>query len=181
MANILVCLARGRRRCSATRVYHTTLAAPALLGPCGASAYAVLPGARWTQREIYRFLSECPGAHVSALGDSLHLPVSTMSTSPPIATVVRPFQNRRDVPLAVIGTRRADRQNDFEDCPMRVTRRYREPTAVRFDNRSANCEAHSHAVGLGGEESIEDAIDISWREAGAGILDRNNHTLTAIK
>jgi len=73
--------------------------------------------------------------------------------------------------LAVIGTRPADRQNDFEDCPMRVTRRYREPTAVRFDNRSANCEAHSHAVGLGGEESIEDAIDISWREAGAGILD----------
>src|ERR1700733_13302869 len=52
---------------------------------------------------------------------------------------------------------------------------------MSFDDRSAYCETHSHAVRLGGEESIEDPIDISWSEAGAGILDRNKYTVIAVE
>jgi hypothetical protein len=49
-----------------------------------------------------------------------------------------------------------------------------------FNNRAANRETHSHAVRLGGEEGIEDAVDIFWRDTGAGIGDLHNHTVAAL-
>src|ERR1700733_3100222 len=52
---------------------------------------------------------------------------------------------------------------------------------MSFDDRPAYRETHSHAVGLGGEESIEDTVDISWGETGATILDRNNNTIVAFE
>jgi hypothetical protein len=35
---------------------------------------------------------------------------------------------------------------------------------MSFDDRPAYRETHSHAVGLGGEESIEDTVDIATRK-----------------
>jgi hypothetical protein len=52
---------------------------------------------------------------------------------------------------------------------------------MSFDDRPAYCETHSHAVGLGGEEIIEDAVDISWGETGATILDRNKYFIVAFE
>ena len=50
-----------------------------------------------------------------------------------------------------------------------------------FDDRAAYRETHSHAVRLGREENIEEAVDISCCEAGASILDRNKYTVVAVK
>jgi hypothetical protein len=63
---------------------------------------------------------------------------------------------------------------------MRVPRRRRQRSTMGFNNRAANRKTHSHAVTLGGEEGIEDAVDILWRDNGAGIGDIHNHTVARL-
>ena len=47
---------------------------------------------------------------------------------------------------------------------------------MSFDDRAAYRKTHPHAVRLGREENIEEAVDISCCEAGTSILDRNKYT-----
>ena len=50
-----------------------------------------------------------------------------------------------------------------------------QPTAMSFDDRVADRQSQAHAVALGREKGIKDAVDICFIESLARVLDCNLH------
>src|SRR5262249_16392363 len=53
------------------------------------------------------------------------------------------------------------------------SRRRSQTPAMRFDNRAADRQTHPHPFDLGGEERVEQSIEIVRCDARTGILDRD--------
>src|SRR5271166_1506147 len=51
------------------------------------------------------------------------------------------------------------------------------PSAVRFDDRTANRQSHAQAVLFGGEECVEKTIRVLWRDADAGVPHLDQHLI----
>ena len=49
--------------------------------------------------------------------------------------------------------------------------RYRQCSAMSFDDQPANCQSHPHAIGLCCEERFKDTVDVFFLDAGARIFD----------
>src|SRR5450830_1647418 len=50
-----------------------------------------------------------------------------------------------------------------------------DPAAMRFDDGTADRQAHTHAIFLGGEESLKQAADVRRRETRSGIGNLQRH------
>jgi hypothetical protein len=69
------------------------------------------------------------------------------------------------------------RQSHAKCRAMRSDWRYRQCSAMSFDDQPANCQPHPHAIGLCREERVKDMVDVFLLYAGARIFDRNLEAL----
>src|SRR5258708_8465847 len=46
---------------------------------------------------------------------------------------------------------------------------------MSLDDRAADRQPHAHSSGFGGEEGVEDAVDVRWIESRTDIHDRDQH------
>src|SRR5260370_18478063 len=59
-------------------------------------------------------------------------------------------------------------------------RRGPQPSAVSFDDRTADRQTHTHAARLGGEEGVEHPVRIVGADPGTGVLHRQKHLVAFV-
>ena len=69
----------------------------------------------------------------------------------------------------------AERQREVKNRSVRMARRCPQTTTVRFDDRPANRQTHSHACNFGSEESTENLLHIARGNAAARIFNSDTH------
>src|SRR5262249_39027988 len=67
-----------------------------------------------------------------------------------------------------------------QDGTMGRCGRCRQGAAVGFDDRAADRQSHAHAVGFGGEECVEDAVDILRADPCPRVFDRYGDTIRLV-
>jgi hypothetical protein len=65
-------------------------------------------------------------------------------------------------------------------CPVPAIARGPYQPAMRFDNRTANGQPHSHAINLRREERAEQAIEMIWVDARTTILHRDEYLIDIV-
>ena len=68
---------------------------------------------------------------------------------------------------------RLGRQLDVSRDPPVGVAGHPDPSTVRVDDRPADRQPHAEPSGLGGDEGLEDALELRLLQAGAGIADRH--------
>src|SRR5690242_20126460 len=91
--------------------------------------------------------------------------MSAPSTRPPMTLTPSHLRlNTVNLRLAFRGTQVHAKRG----APRRIVLR-EQPTAVDFDDRPADGQAHAEALGLGREERLEDPVQVGFRDAVAAI------------